>query len=90
MRETMLSVAPIGLASPSARETELKEAIALAVTSLATEPNGIVAARRICLKLECSLLASQAGGLALALLETIDHRLRETIGEHDLFDGRYA
>jgi hypothetical protein len=35
-------------------------------------------------------LASDAGALGWELLEKIDARLREALGDHRFFDGRYA
>ncbi|GEM_PF-4619947 len=72
------------------RERELQEGIAMALASLALDQNDHASAREACRKIETSVLASGAGPLGWKLLEAIDARLRDTLGEHDLLVGRYA
>ncbi len=72
------------------RQNELEEAIAIALASFALVAGREMAARDACRRIESALLASNAGPLGLSLLETLDARLREALGDHDLLDGRYA
>jgi hypothetical protein len=74
----------------SLRQNELREAIAIALASFALDSEKGSAAKDVCRRLENALLASGAGPLALGLLETLDARLREALGDHDLLEGRYA
>ena len=71
-------------------QSELREAIALALASLASKDGKPGVARDVCRLVESAVLASDAGPMGLDFLETLDARLRETMGEHDLLDGRYA
>jgi len=77
-------------ASQPLREQELARAIALAIASAASGNTAFKDVRRFCRSLETSVLASDAGPLGWSLLESLDGRLREALGDHDLLDGRYA
>ena len=72
------------------REQELAEAIATVIASALSGESVFKDVRRCCRNLETSVLASDAGPLGWSLLETLDGRLREALGDHDLLDGRYA
>lgn len=62
----------------------------MALAALAIDEADHRAAREACRKIETAVLASGAGPLGFSLLEAIDARLRDTLGEHDLLVGRYA
>lgn len=72
------------------RERELREGVAMALASLALDQEDHDSAREACRKIETAVLSSGAGPMGWGLLEAIDARLRDTLGEHDLLVGRYA